>query len=148
MKSRKLIIVISVLLVLTGLFAFLHLNNRDVIPENALHVVYNDETYLIDIDKLNYIEVSGSRFNGKGEEIKIDGLGVELKDIVNQLKVYHYSKVTLEADDSYNADVSADEVNENNKVYLLKDENSLRLVVFGDKNSKRSVSNIVEIRIY
>ena len=43
-------------------------------------------------------------------------------------------------------EVSKEEVDEDGKVYLLKeDDGSLRLVVFGDENSKRSVSNVVKM---
>lgn len=34
---------------------------------------------------------------------------------------------------------------EEEKVYLLLQEEELRLVVFGDENSKRSVSNVKQI---
>ncbi len=56
-----------------------------------------------------------------------------------------YSKVSVVSDDSYSAELTADEVKEDGKVYLLNEEDSLRLVVFGDENSKRSVSNVVQI---
>lgn len=147
MKSRKIILFGIVLLVLTGLFGFLYLNSREDIPENSISMVYKDKTYLVDIDKLEYKQIIGIRVNGKGEEIKIDADGIELKDLFVDEEITGYSIVTLEADDSYIANVSAKEVNESNKVCLLKEENTLRLVVFGDKNSKRSVSNIVKIII-
>lgn len=147
MKSRKIILFGIVLLVLTGLFGFLYLNSREDIPENSISMVYKDKTYLVDIDKLEYKQIIGIRVNGKGEEIKIDADGIELNDLFVDEEITGYSIVTLEADDSYSANVSAKEVNESNKVCLLKEENTLRLVVFGDKNSKRSVSNIVKIII-
>lgn len=147
MKSRKIILFGIVLLVLTGLFGFLYLNSREDIPENSISMVYKDKTYLVDIDKLEYEQIIGIRVNGKGEEIKIDADGIELKDLFVDEEITGYSIVTLEADDSYSANVSSKEVNESNKVCLLKEENTLRLVVFGDKNSKRSVSNIVKIII-
>lgn len=147
MKSRKIILFGIVLLVLTGLFGFLYLNSREDIPENSISMVYKDKTYLVDIEKLEYKRISGIRVNGKGEQIKINGEGIELKDLFVYEEIAGYSKVTLEADDSYSAKVSVEEINESNKVSLLKEENTLRLVVFGDKNSKRSVSNIVRIII-
>ena len=51
------------------------------------------------------------------------------------------------SDDSYSAQLTKEEIEEENRVYLLMDEDSLRLVVFGDKNSKRSVSNVVQIEV-
>ena len=57
-----------------------------------------------------------------------------------------YEKVTVVSDDSYSAEVLKEEVEEGTRAFLiLGDENELRLVVFGDTNSKRSVSNVAQV---
>lgn len=61
------------------------------------------------------------------------------------LCVVSYSKVTVISDDSYAADLTAEDVKEDGKAYLMLDEEEIRLIVFGDPNSKRSVSNVVQI---
>lgn len=146
MKSRKVIIFVAILLICTVLAAFLHLTSREEIPENALKITANEKDIYVDIDKLSYTQVTGVRVNGKGEEIPVDEQGISLKDILTQENIADYEKVTVISDDSYTAEVTIDEVNEEGKVYLVTDE-GLRLLVFGDSNSKRSVSNVVQIVI-
>ena len=68
-----------------------------------------------------------------------------VKDLLASTKIASYSKVTVVSDDSYTADLTAEEVAESGKAYLLLEQPYLRLVVFGDQNSKRSVSNVVQI---
>lgn len=145
MKSHKAIILGVVLIILTAVLAVIHLGTREEVPENAVQISANDKTYMVDIEKLNYEKVEGVRVNGKGEEIPVDGQGIALKDILAQENITEYSKVTVVADDSYSAELTADEVKEDGKAYLLNEEESFRLVVFGDENSKRSVSNVVQI---
>lgn len=145
MKSRKAIILGVVLIILTAIAAVIHLSTREEVPENAVQISANDKTYTIDIKKLNYEQVEGIRVNGKGEEIPVEGAGIALKDILAQEKITEYSKVTVVAGDSYSAELTAEEIKEDEKVYLLNEEESLRLIVFGDENSKRSVSNVVQI---
>ena len=53
--------------------------------------------------------------------------------------------VTVVADDSYRAELLVEEVKEENRAYLMLEDNTLRLIVFKDENSKRSVSDVVEI---
>ena len=43
------------------------------------------------------------------------------------------------------ATLQRDEVCEEGKAYLLVDEETLRLIVFGDKDSKRKVKNVVRL---
>ena len=145
MKSRKAIILVVILLIITAAAAAIHLSTRDEVPENALKISMNEEEKLLDIDKLEYTNVSGTRVNGKGEEKLVEGMGIALKDVLAKAKIKEFSKVTVVADDSYTAEISAEEVAEDGKAYLLLEEGELRLVVFGDENSKRSVSDIAKI---
>ena len=109
-------------------------------------MIVRDQSISLDISKFDYQQVSGIRMNGKGEEIPVEGLGVAIKDVLTQAKVNEYELVRVISDDSYSAEISAEEVADSTKAFLLLDEeNELRLVVFGDTNSKRSVSNVVQI---
>ena len=143
----KLKIWIAILVVLTVLFAMVHLNTREEVAENTLQLVMGDETIRIDISKLEFVQVSGVRVNGKGEEVSIEAPGILVKDVLEQENITEFQKVTVMADDSYQAEVTAEEVFADDKVYFLYEEESLRLIVFGDENSKRSVSNVVQITI-
>ena len=143
----KIKIWIAILVVLTVLFAMVHLNTREEVAENTLQLVMGDETIRIDISKLEFVQVSGVRVNGKGEEVSIEAPGILVKDVLEQENITEFQKVTVMADDSYQAEVTAEEVFADDKVYFLYEEESLRLIVFGDENSKRSVSNVVQITI-
>ncbi len=146
MKKHKVKIFAAVLVVLTIAAAMLHLNIRDAAAEGSLQMIVRDQSISLDISKFDYQQVSGIRMNGKGEEIPVEGLGVAIKDVLTQAKVNEYELVRVISDDSYSAEISAEEVADSTKAYLLLDEeNELRLVVFGDTNSKRSVSNVVQI---
>ena len=147
MKSNKIKILSVILVVFMIIFAVMHLNSREEVPENALQISAGDQTYLVDISKLEYEQVTGTRVNGKGEEISVEGQGILLKDILEQEKISDFYKVTVVADDSYQVDLTAEEINEDGKVYFLYEEEELRLIVFGDENSKRSVSNVVQIMV-
>lgn len=82
---------------------------------------------------------------GKGEEREVEAPGILIKDILEENGITDYSEVTVIADDSYSARITEEEIKEETKAYLLKEEDSLRLIVFGDENSKRNVKNVVEI---
>lgn len=71
----------------------------------------------------------------------------ELKDLLESEKIDSYSNVTVISDDSYHAELTAEEVAEEGRAYLMLQDEELRLIVFGDSNSKRSVSNVVQIVI-
>ena len=146
MKARKAIILVTVLIVLTAILAVIHLSSREEVPENTLQISVKGESITVDIEKLEYEQVIGVRVNGKGEEIPIDAPGISVNELLTQEKISDYSKVTVVADDSYSAELTAEEVREDGKAFLLnEEEGSLRLVVLGDENSKRSVSNVVQI---
>ena len=145
MKSRKAIILAVLLIIITAITAIAHLSTRQEVPEHALLVSIKGEELLLDIDKFEYEQVSGIRVNGKGEEVPVEGNGIAVKEVLEKADLKKYSKISVIADDSYSAELSLEEINEDGKAYLLEDEEGLRLVVFGDKDSKRSVSNIAQI---
>ena len=68
MKSNKIKILSVILVVFMFIFAVMHLNSREEVPENALQISTGDQTYLVDISKLEYEQVTGTRVNGKGDE--------------------------------------------------------------------------------
>ena len=147
MKKYRAIIFIVLLMLITGVMAALHLNSREVVPEGAIEVSYGEEKYIVDIHELAYENVSGIRVNGKGEEIPVEGAGILLKDLLAKLEITEFVTVSVVADDAYIADVTAEEIKNNIEAYLIQEEGEerLRLVVFGDKDSKRSVSNVAQI---
>lgn len=146
MKKHKVKLFAVVLVILTVVAAILHLNTREVVAEGNLQLKAGETTMNLDISEFDYQQVTGVRMNGKGEKIPVDAPGITVKNVIAYAKVAEYETVTVIAGDSYSAEISAEEVEDGTKAFLIvDDEKKLRLVVFGDTNSKRSVSDVVQI---
>lgn len=141
MKTRKTLIFITVLLAITGIVAFAHLSTREEVPENGIQVTVGEEKVILNIEKLSYEEVTGTYVTGKGEEREVNSPGILVKDVLSEAGVENYTIVSVVADDSYSVEIT----DEDSEAYLIREEESLRLIVFGDKDSKRNVKNVVEI---
>ena len=145
MKKSKVVFLILLLVALTGVLAAVHLTTRDKVGEHEVQLTYQDKTYSVEYKKLDLEQVTGTRVNGKGEEKKVEASGILLRKLLEEKNIEEYSQVTVVSDDSYSAKIAAEEIKEEEKAYLLLQEEELRLVVFGDENSKRSVSNVKQI---
>ena len=145
MKKSKVVFLILLLVALTGVLAAVHLTTRDKVGEHEVQLIYQDKTYSVEYKKLDLEQVTGTRVNGKGEEKKVEASGILLRKLLEEKNIEEYSQVTVVSDDSYSAKIAAEEIKEEEKAYLLLQEEELRLVVFGDENSKRSVSNVKQI---
>ena len=71
--------------------------------------------------------------------------GISLKNLLITEGIEEYTEIQVTADDSYSAVLEKNELEEKDNAYLILQEESLRLIVFGDSNSKRSVSNVAQI---
>lgn len=145
MKKYRVLVFILVLALVTGIAAWLHLTTREEVALGTVQITANGQVKNVKLSELDYEQVSGVRMNGKGESIPVEGPGISLKELLQGQQVAFYTKVTVVADDSYSAELAAEEVAEDGKAYLLMEENSLRLIVFGDENSKRSITHVVQI---
>lgn len=142
-KDKAIVIVILALAALTAIAAALHFTTRTQVPEGVLRVEHGGRAVELDVGGLELDHVQGAVRNGKGEEKIIDGQGIVLAKLLEQAGVEHYTAVTVTADDEYSAVVTAEEMAGPDRVYLLLEEDgSLRLVVFGDEDSKRNVSKV------
>ncbi len=142
-KIKSINIIIAALVLLTVIATAVHFATRTDVPEGALRVEYGGKAVELDVGKLELKPVQGTVRNGKGEEKTVAGQGIELGQLLEQAGAGDYTTVTVTADDEYGAQLTAEETAQPNKVYLLlEDDSSLRLVVFGDENSKRNVSNV------
>lgn len=140
MKSKKsTLIIICVLLVLTAALAVIHLNTRNKTPDGALAIVADSKTAYVTLDSLKAEPVSGTVINGKGEEKSIDGSGVLLVSLLPESA----AEACVFAGDEYSAQIPAEDFDR--AWLLLQEDGSLRLIVFGDENSKRDVKNVVRI---
>ena len=148
MKKNKLtIIILAVLVVVTAVLTTIHLTTRQQADENGLQIVRQGKTTVISLDKLPLTAVHGTTVNGKGETQTVDGEGIALSDLLTHAKISldSFAQVQVVSDDEYTATLQRDEVCEEGKAYLLMDEETLRLIVFGDKDSKRKVKNVVRL---
>lgn len=143
MKKKTIAILLILVLAIGAGLTLWHFSTRAQVPDNALRVEFGGAVTLVAVDTLTLEPVEGMTLNGKGEEKPVSGMGVPLSDVLTQAGAAGYATVTVTADDAYSAQLTAEEVAEEGKAYLLVEEDdSLRLVVFGDSNSKRKVSNV------
>ena len=149
--SKKTKIILLVLLVVTALVAVLYLTIREVVPENTLAVEYDGKTHYADLQGIRLTEIHGERVNGKGEVKPVDGMGIPLYDLLTWTLGTDFSAthITVTAADGFSAEVTYDEILEENKAVLLLDEekSSLQLIVFGDSDSKRSVKDVERLEV-
>lgn len=147
-KVKPIYIVVAVLVLLTTIAVAVHFATRTNVPEEMLRVEYGGKDVDLDVGKLELSLVQGTIRNGKGDERSIDGQGILISRILEQAGAEEYSTITVTADDEYSAVVTAEEAAEADRVYLLLEEDgTLRLVVFGDENSKRNVSNVKRVSV-
>lgn len=148
MKKHRVKIFAVLIALLAVIAAVFYFGQREEIMEGSLKVTAGTKTVMLDPSKFERTQVSGIRVNGKGEEIPVNGLGIAIKDVLVLAQVTDYTLIKVISDDAYSAEISAEEVADGTKAFLLfDDENELRLVVFGDTNSKRSVSDVVQIAV-
>lgn len=145
MKKRLLIII--PILVVTGILSFIYLRTRQSVPAGNILVKSPVGESLVDLSKLELSSVKGQITNKKGETKDIDSEGIALAEIPKLTGVSEYSAMTVYADDEYNAEISKEDVDTPGSAWLIKDDGSVRLVVFADAVSNRDVKNVVRIEI-
>ena len=153
MKKTHLIIT-AVLVIATALIALFYLKGRHQAPEGSLAVIREDKETTIDPFAAPAADVIGTTVNGKGQEKEISEKGVKLSDVLSLagLGKGDYSAVRVVSSDEYAAEISAGEVDSGEVAFLIRDQGddgseTVRLIVFGDSNSKRQVKNVVRIEV-
>ena len=147
-KKEPVKIIIIALILITAAVAVFYLTTRPAVPEGTLRIESGGRVIELPLERLAFGSVHGTTVNGKGEERIIDAQGVLLERVLREAGISEFSEVTVTADDAYNAVVTAEEIAEPDRVYLIRqDEGGLRLIVFGDSNSKRSVSDVASLSV-
>ena len=147
-KVEPVKIVIIVLVLITTVVAIFYLTTRPATQEGILRIENGGQVIELPLERLTFASVHGTTVNGKGEERTIDAQGILLDQILREAGISEFTEVTVTADDAYNAVVTAEEIAETDRVYLIQqDEGGLRLIVFGDSNSKRSVSDVASLSV-
>ena len=147
MKKHKLtIIILCVLVALTAVLAGIHLTTREPETENTVQVQYMGQSVAISVDKMTLVPVRGTMVTGKGEQRPIDGMGISVADLLKQANAA-VGAVTVTSTDEYSVTLTVEEVAAENKAWLLFEEDSFRLMIFGDEDSKRNVKNVVRLTV-
>ncbi len=138
--------VVGVLLI-TGIAAGLRLAAHTETQAGTLRIYQGKTCKEVVLASFAEEPISGTLRNGKGEEQQIEGTGVLLSSLLRDAGVTAYDAVTVTADDAYSAVVYAEEIDAGDRVYLMPQDDGIRLLVFGDSNSKRSVTDVVSITV-
>lgn len=148
MKNRRMIFLMGTLFLLTAALAAIHLTTRDTVPEGTLKIETPTQTVRLALSALELSPVKGTVVNGKGEEKAVDAQGILLSALLEQAEISAYQEVTAQAGDAYSASVTAEEIAAPEKVYLIAQEGGgAQMVVFGDANSKRRVSDVICLNV-
>lgn len=119
---------------MTAVLAVLHLTMRT--PDTKGLILINGEA--VQISGFDFSRICGTLVNGKGEEKQIDAQGILLSEACGK----EFDSATVTASDEYSAVVEKQDLK---NAYLVEDDGSLQLVVFGDENAKRNVRNVARI---
>ena len=148
MKKKVVFGVIGVFLAMTAVLAVIHQMTRTEEVEGAVLVEFAGQSVAVQIEDMPLSVVKGTVVNGKGDKREIDAQGILLADVLTLAGVENMpeSGVLVTAADEYSVEVTADELAEEDKVYLLQEETP-RLLVFGDNSEKRNVKNVARITV-
>ena len=147
-RAEPVKMMIVALVLVTAVVAAVYLTTRPAAAEGALRIEAGGRVIELPMDRLKFVPVQGTVVNGRGEERNIDAQGVLLDQVLREAGVSEFAEVTVAADDAYSAVVTAEEIAAPDRVYLIRQDGSgLRLIVFGDSNSKRSVSGVASLSV-
>lgn len=148
MKNKKLLLAIAVLVTVTAVLAVIHLNNSPEVNAGDLLILQGSNESCVTIRPQQLVPVTGTLVNGKGDQIPVDSMGLALVDVLGLAGFEALSDVIVTARDEYSAEVTAEELAAPGKVYLaVETDGTFRLVVFGDSNSKRNVSDVIKLTL-
>ena len=143
----KIIIIISILLAVTAVIAAVYAFSRTKVENGSILLKTDSGDKTISFSELPLSKVEGETVNKKGETKKISTTGYPVSDIPSLAGITEYSELSVFSDDEYHADISKDELAGSDRAWLIWENDSIRLVVFGDSDSKRNVKNVVRIEI-
>lgn len=149
--SKKLMIVLAVLLVVTCGVAVIHLNQQQEI--SCMVIKTSTEEIQIDFSDLDKESFSGQLTDGKGETASHTYKGVLLRDLLSEknITVEETSSVVITSADNYSVTFTGSEVLEDGKIYAAIEADGVtiegidpgtegvQIIVFGDENSRRCV---------
>ena len=148
--SKKIKISFLILLGFAILVGILHVSRWEEVPSQRLVVEWEGMKKEISFSDLSLIQVCGVQKTAKGEEREIDAQGCLLKTALEAAvgAPIDAEKVTVFAGDGFSAEVTAEEWEQPEQVYLiLREDETIQLLVLGDSDSKRNVKDVERLLI-
>ena len=148
MKKRSFRgLLLAVILLLTATAAVFHLSTRKTVPEGHIQLIDAGKETTIALSDLRLYPVQGTIINGKGEQRTIDAEGIAVADVLEYGGITDFTRLTVTAEDAYHAELTAAEAEDTSNTYfILQETGGVQLIVFHDPNSKRCVSNVVQVK--
>lgn len=139
MKNKLTLMLIAALFLATILAAAWHLNTRT----DSKHLILDipGERVTLAVNTLSLSSVQGEIRNARGETRSVDGQGISLADLIAKCDAA-FEKITVVASDEYRAELTAEDLS---RAYMLRESDSWQLIVFGDPDSRRCVSNVIQV---
>ena len=148
---KKLLIGIIALVTLTAIVAAVHLNNQDTI--DCMVISQNNRQIDVSFEDLGNETFSGELIDGKGDVTHHEYTGILLKKALENkgIDLAGISRITVTSADNYSVEFTAEEILQEDKVYLAvtadgeriegidPGTDGVQLIVFGDENSRRCV---------
>ncbi|MBR5338040.1 MAG: hypothetical protein IK152_08645 [Lachnospiraceae bacterium] len=152
-KNNTYLFIIGALIIAIGAsVASAFITMAKMPPKGSIPIYYDGKQSYFDPAKASTIDVAGVTMTTKGETKDVSAKGYLLKDVfsLSGIKASDYKSIGATASDSAFATLYPDEVDDPGKVYLIEDTSDkgdkiLSLVVFGDKDSKRQLKDIIRI---
>lgn len=149
--SRKMKIVIAVLLIVTCVVAVIHINSQEAVA--CMVIRSGDQEIPVDFEDLRKTEFSGELVDGKGTVTVHHYTGVLLKDLLRSksIDIAEISVLKVTSADNYTVEFTGDEIRADNRVYAAvtadgkpiegidSGTEGVQIIVFGDPNSRRCV---------
>ena len=111
-------------------------------------VEYGGKVEELSLDRVELTAVRGTVINGKGQERRVDAQGAPLSAVLAEAGITSYTQAAVTADDEYSVTVTQEEAAAPDWVFLIVQEGERpQLLVFGDANSKRNVTNVIRLTV-
>lgn len=145
---RTVLLIAAVLLCLTAVLAAVHLTTRDKVPEGSLLIQFDGRESYVRIDALDTVQINGTVVSAKGDAQDVHQPGVRVEDVLKKAGIDSRAihSTTVVADDEFSAELLPEEITAPDLAYLAKEtDGSMKLIVFGDRDLKRNVRNVVKL---